>query len=141
MTLLLIKGNAQYIYGIFHLAMGHVAVFNPEKRFVNFMLFAIVALLLNMLAGNASGYADLFSNLVFSSGILLLTIFIILHKNGYVFAAKVMATFFFNIIFFLFTWYYGLRALIFIYYFPFLISFVYMFKDQATKTEARIFFY
>jgi signal transduction histidine kinase/CheY-like chemotaxis protein len=121
--------------------MGHSAVFNPRKRFVNFMLFAIVALLLNLLAGNVSGYADLVSNSIYTAGMLLLTVFIFLYKKGYDFGAKVMATFFFNIIFFVFTWYYGLRALIFIYYFPFLISFVYMFKDQATKTEARIFFY
>lgn len=110
-------------------------------RFTNFLLFGLAAIAVNLLMGYIAGYATAYSNSVYVTGSLLLVSFIILHNAGYEFTAKLLSTIFFNAFFFVFTQYHGLRSLVFIYYFPFLVSHVYMFKDSATKVEARIFIY
>lgn len=114
---------------------------NKQHRFTNFMLFAIAAMLINLAAGHKAGYASFFSDAVYLSGCALLVCFIVINKAGHEFLAKLLSAIFFNAFFFTFTYYYGLRSLVFIYYLPFLVSYIYMYKESATKRDAKIFIY
>lgn len=105
------------------------------------MLFAILAMFFNLFAGYKAGYATVFSTTVYLASTFLLCGFILLAKKGYEKTAILSATVFFNLFLFIFSYYYGLRSLVFVYYFPFLVSFVYMFYDSASKVEAKAFFY
>ena len=112
-----------------------------QHRFTNFMLFAIVAMLINITGGHLAGYATVFSTTIYAVGCLLLLGFIALHKKGYEFAAKLGSSIFFNAFFFTFTYYYGLQSLVFIYYIPFVVSYTFLYKEHTTKKEAKIFIY
>lgn len=115
-------------------------IFTRNNQFTNFLAFAILAILINFFSAFKSGYATTFSSSVHLSGIVLLSGFIILERKGYEKTAMLLATIFFNAFFFTFTYYFGLRSLVFAYYFPFLVSFIYMFYGSASKREAKIFF-
>ncbi|HEX2535248.1 MAG TPA: ATP-binding protein, partial [Chitinophagaceae bacterium] len=114
---------------------------NIQKRFTNFLLFAIGAILVNLVGGTVAGYGDVFSFSIYCSGVILLAAFILLNHKGYIVLSKILASLFFNAFFFTFTYYYGLRSLVFIYYFPFLVSFIYIFKDHGTRAEVLFLFY
>lgn len=116
-------------------------LFYTQHRFTNFMLFALLAMAINLAAAYKAGYATVFSTIIYIAGSLLLIIFIVLHKLRYDVAAKILSALFFNTFFFIFTYYYGLRSLVFIYYFPFLVSYIYLYKDNATGKEAKVFTY
>ncbi|MDB5190453.1 MAG: response regulator [Segetibacter sp.] len=62
-----------------------------------------------------------------------------IYKIGYEGAAKMLSTLFFNVFFFTFSYIYGLQSMAFIFYFPFLVSYIYMYKDSANKVEAKFF--
>lgn len=103
------------------------------------MSFALLAITINLLTSYLAGFERVYTTVIYTIGTVLLVCFIVLYKMGYEFAAKFSSTIFFNAFFFTFSYIYGLRSMAFIYYFPFLVSYLYMYKDSATKTEAKIF--
>lgn len=115
--------------------------FINKNPLANFLFFALIAVILNLAATHKAGYATPFSTTIYSIGIFLLVLFIIINERGYERIAVFLSAVFFNAFFFTFSYYYGLRSLVFIYYFPFFISFIYMYKSSATKFGAQLFTY
>ncbi|HVG14324.1 MAG TPA: ATP-binding protein [Chitinophagaceae bacterium] len=114
--------------------------FKADKRFVTFMLYASAACLINMFSSNTAGYADYFSNSVYLVGIFLLGLFCLLYRAGHKLTALLLSALFFNSFFTIFSFRFGLNSLICVYFFPFIISFIYMFQDECSKNYAKIFF-
>lgn len=112
---------------------------NKQPQFIKFLAFALLAITVNLVSSYVAGFARVDTSLLYTFGSVLLICFMLMYKMGYEFGAKLASAIFFNFFFFAFTYIYGLRSMAFIFYFPFLISFLYMFKDSATKTEAKIF--
>jgi signal transduction histidine kinase/CheY-like chemotaxis protein len=120
--------------------MKKARIFNPQNRFRNFMLIAMFVSVLLMIDDYITGVGDAFSYSVFSTGIVSLACLIMLYKKGHETAARVLSILLFNSIFFAFTFYFGLRSLSMIFYFPFLVSFIYMLKERGTRIEGTVLF-
>jgi signal transduction histidine kinase/CheY-like chemotaxis protein len=114
-------------------------ILNRQPPFIKFLLFALVAITINLVTSYVAGFEKVYTTVIYATGTVLVVCFIAMYKMGYTFAAKLSATIFFNAFFFTFSYVYGLQSMAFIFYFPFLISFIYMYKDSATKTEAKVF--
>jgi signal transduction histidine kinase len=114
-------------------------VFIKQHRFINFLLFALLGMVINLLSGYLAGYATTYSTTIYCVCSTLLLACLGLYKAGHRMYAKVLSTLLFNAFFFALSHYYGLRGMIFIYYFPFFVSYIYLYKEDASAREARLF--
>src|SRR5205085_775116 len=114
-------------------------ILNKQPPFIKFLSFALLAIAINLVTSYVAGFQKLYTTVIYAIGTVFVICFMVLYKMGYEFAAKLASTIFFNVFFFTFSYIYGLRSMAFIFYFPFLVSYLYMYKDSATKTEAKIF--
>lgn len=114
-------------------------ILNKQHPFIKFLFFALLAIAINVLTSYIEEFEKVYTTIIYAVGTVLIVCFMVLFKMGYEFAVKLSSTIFFNAFFFIFTYIYGLQSMAFIYYFPFLVSYLYMYKDSASKTEAKIF--
>lgn len=106
------------------------------NRFIYFALAAIVINIANSLYGP---YKDYIAVYILSISAVILIISLVLNKKGYPLAAKTITALTFNMIFFLITMHIGLKGGSYLYYFPFMLAYIYLFRTTGNKRYVQAF--
>jgi glucose-6-phosphate-specific signal transduction histidine kinase len=106
------------------------------NRFIYFALAAIVINIANSLYGP---YKDYIAIYILSITAVILIVSLILNKKNYPLAAKTITALTFNMVFFLITMHIGLKGGAYLYYFPFMLAYIYLFRTTGNKKYVQAF--
>ena len=107
--------------------------------FNRFIYFALGAIVINIADSLYGPYKDYRAVYILSAAIVPLVISLILYKKNYRLSAKFISAAAFNLVFFLITMHIGQGGGTYLYYFPFIICFIYLFRAEGNKEYVWIF--
>jgi signal transduction histidine kinase len=108
--------------------------------FNRFMYFALAAVAINITNGLYGPYKDYRAVYILSITAVILIISLILNKKNYSLAAKIITAVTFNIVFLLITLHMGRKGGTYLYYFPFMLAYIYLFLRERNKKIVQGFF-
>jgi signal transduction histidine kinase len=112
---------------------------NVLTGFNRFIYLALVAIGINVADTFQSGYGDYYDVYVLSVAAVLLIASLAMHARGYTLAAKITSNFTFNIAFLLINLDAGIKSATYLYYFPLILAYIYMFRTEGKKKYVLIF--
>ncbi|RXK62380.1 hypothetical protein ESA94_05050 [Lacibacter luteus] len=112
---------------------------NVLTGFNRFVYLALIAIAINIVDSIQSGYAEYYDVYVLSVTSLLLVGSLVLHSRGFKLLAKVISLMAFNIAFFLISLELGIRSAVYLYYFPLILVYIYLFRTEGRKKYVLLF--
>jgi signal transduction histidine kinase len=106
------------------------------NRFIYFALAAIAINIVNSLYGPYKDYKAVYILLIAA---FFLIISLLLYKNNYSLAAKIISAITFNVVFLLITMHIGYKGGAYLYYFPFMLAYIYLFRTVSNKKYVHAF--
>lgn len=116
-----------------------VAKHNVLTGFNRFIFLALIAIGINIADSLLSGFNEYFDVYVLGAASVVLLVSLFLHYKGHTFAAKVVSLFTFNIALFLVSVELGIRSATYFYYFPLILVYIYLFRNEGKKKYVLIF--
>jgi glucose-6-phosphate-specific signal transduction histidine kinase len=101
--------------------------------FNRFIYFALVAIAINIADSFYGPYKDYTAIYILSATIPVLIISLVLHKKNYRLSAKSISAIAFNVVFLLITMHIGQRGGTYLYYFPFILCYIYLFRAEGNR--------
>jgi signal transduction histidine kinase len=99
--------------------------------FSRFMYFALVAIAINIGDSLYGSYKDYKAVYILSAAIPFVFLSLVLYKKSFVLAAIIISAVTFNCVFFLISLNIGLRGGTYLYYFPFILAYLYLFRTEG----------
>lgn len=112
---------------------------NVLTGFNRFIYLALLAIGINMADSIQSGYGDYYDVYVLSITAVVLLFSLLLHKRKHTLAAKIVSNFAFNIAFLLINLRMGIKSATYLYYFPLILAYIYMFRTEGRKKYVLLF--
>lgn len=112
---------------------------NVLTGFNRFIYIALLAIGINMADTFQSGYGDHYDVYVLAVAAVLLVLSLLLHRKGHTLAAKIVSGLTFNVSFLLITLHVGVKSTTYLYYFPLILAYIYMFRTEGKKQYVVIF--
>lgn len=112
---------------------------NVLTGFNRFVYLALIAIAINIVDSVQSGYGEFYDVYVLSVTSVLLLVSLLLHSRGFTLLAKVISLMSFNIAFFLISLEMGIRSATYLYYFPLILVYIYLFRSEGSKKYVLIF--
>lgn len=116
-----------------------VAKYNVLTGFNRFIFLALIAIGINIVDSLLSGYGEYYDVYVLSIASVVLLFSLLLYNKGYTFAAKVVSLFTFNVALFLISIELGIRSATYFYYFPLILVYIYLFRNEGAKKYVLVF--
>lgn len=116
-----------------------VAKHNVLTGFNRFIFLALIAIGINIVDSALSGYGEYYDVYVLSVASLLLIGSLILHSRGFTLLAKAISLMTFNIAFLLISLKLGIRSATYLYYFPLILVYIYLFRSEGSKKYVLLF--
>lgn len=107
--------------------------------FNRFMFFALVAIAINIADSLIGPFKDLYAAYVLSAAAVVILVCMLLFRRGYPLPAKIISAFTFNIVFFLISFNIGLQGGTYLYYFPFILAYLYLFRMEEKPVYTWLF--
>jgi signal transduction histidine kinase len=107
--------------------------------FNRFMYFALAAIAINIIDSLLGPYKDYYSVYVLSGTALLLILSLQLYKKKNTLAAIFISGTTFNLVFILICVHIGIGAGTYLYYFPFILSYIYLFRAEGLNKYVLLF--
>jgi len=107
--------------------------------FNRFVYLALIAIVINIVDSVQSGYGEYYDVYVLSVTSVLLLGSLLLHSRGFTFWAKVISLMSFNVAFFLISLELGIRSATYLYYFPLILVYIYLFRSEGSKKYVLLF--
>ena len=107
--------------------------------FNRFIYFALIAVTINIADSLLGPYKDYQAVYILSITALILIVSLVLNKKNYFLAAKIITAITFNVIFLLITLHIGNKGGTYLYYFPFMLAYIYLFRTEKNKKVVRVF--
>lgn len=112
---------------------------NVLTGFNRFVYLALIAIVINIIDSVQSGYGEYYDVYVLSVTSVLLLGSLLLHSRGFTFWAKVISLMSFNVAFFLISLELGIRSATYLYYFPLILVYIYLFRSEGSKKYVLLF--
>ncbi len=112
---------------------------NVLTGFNQFVYFALLAIGINIADTFFSGFNEFYDIYILGVAALVLLVSLFLHQKGYTLAAKIISAFTFNIAFMLINLEMGIRSATYLYYFPLILAYIYMFRTEGKRRYVVIF--
>jgi signal transduction histidine kinase len=110
------------------------------KGFKAIIYIALVAVFINILYSVIGSNKDYFGAIMLSCGFVALCFVLWIYNRGKLEAAKIIGAILINILLFIVTNHLGLESGSVVYFFPFIISFLYIFRDGGSSRKTFLFF-
>lgn len=107
--------------------------------FNRFIYFALGDIAINIADSFYGPYKDYTAIYILSATIPVLIICLVLYKKNYKLSAKFISAITFNLVLFLITMHLGRRGGTYLYYFPFIICYIYLFRAEGKREYVWIF--
>ena len=112
---------------------------NVLTGFNRFVYFALLAIGINIADTFQSGYGEFYDVYVLSSAAFFLVLSLVMHHKGYTLAAKIVSALTFNVAFLLINLEMGIRSATYLYYFPLIRAFIYLFRAESKRRYVVLF--
>jgi signal transduction histidine kinase len=112
---------------------------NVLTGFNRFIYLALLAIAINIADSVQSGYGDFYDVYVLIIAAFFLVVSLVLHQQKHTLAAKVLSCLTFNIAFMLIGLHMGVKSATYLYYFPLILAYIYMFRTEGKKRLVVIF--
>lgn len=112
---------------------------NVLTGFNRFIYIALVAIGINITDSVTSGYSDFYDVYVLSVAAVVLVVSLLLHHRKYTLWAKVISALTFNVAFLLIGLHVGIKSATYLYYFPLILAYIYMFRTEGKGHYVAIF--
>lgn len=116
-----------------------VAKYNVLTGFNRFVFLALIAIGINIVDSLLSGFSEYYDVYVLCVASVVLLFSLLLHNKGYTFAAKVVSLFTFNVALMMVSVKLGIRSATYFYYFPLILVYIYLFRNEGRKKYVLIF--
>ncbi|WP_144887036.1 hypothetical protein [Lacibacter cauensis] len=116
-----------------------VAKHSVLTGFNRFVYLALIAIGINIVDSVLSGYGEYYDVYVLSVASLLLIGSLILHSRGFTLLAKAISLMTFNSAFLLISLKLGIRSATYLYYFPLILVYIYLFRSEGSKKYVLLF--
>ena len=120
-------------------SLDDVVKHNVLTGFNRFIYLALLAIGINVADTMQSGYGDHYDVYVLAVAAVLLIASLVLHKRGHTLAAKIVSNLTFNVSFLLINLHMGIKSATYLYYFPLILAYIYMFRTEGKKYYVLIF--
>ena len=120
-------------------SLDDVVKHNVLTGFNRFIYLALLAIGINIADSIFSGYGEYFDVYVLSPAALVLVVSLLLHHRKYTLWAKIISALTFNVAFLLIGLNMGVRSATYLYYFPFILAYIYMFRTEGKGQYVAIF--
>ena len=107
--------------------------------FNRFIYFALAAIVINIVDSLSGLYKDYDAVYILSAAGLLLILSLVVHAKNYTLSAKIISALTFNVVFLLITMHIGLKGGTYLYYFPFILAYTYLFRTEGNYKYVMIF--
>lgn len=116
-----------------------VAKHNVLTGFNRFVYLALVAIGINIADSLLSGFNEYYDVYVLSVTSVFLLVSLVLYNRGLTLLAKIVSLMSFNIAFFLISLELGIRSATYLYYFPLILVYIYLFRSEGSKKYVLLF--
>ncbi|MEJ8843138.1 hypothetical protein WG954_12180 [Lacibacter sp. H375] len=112
---------------------------NVLTGFNRFIYLALLAIGINIADSVQSGYGDFYDVYVLCIAACFLIFSLVLHYRKYTLWAKLVSALTFNVAFMLIGLHMGVKSATYLYYFPLILAYIYMFRTERKKQYVIIF--
>ena len=112
---------------------------NVLTGFSRFIFLALIAIGINITDSIESGYSEYYDVYVLCVAAVLLLFSLALHYKGYTLAAKIISLLTFNVALFLISIELGIRSATYLYYFPLILVYIYLFRNEGRRRYVLVF--
>lgn len=112
---------------------------NVLTGFNRFVYVALLAIGINIIDTFQSGYGEFYDVYVLSITAAALLVSLLLHQRSHTLAAKIVSGLAFNIAFLLINLEMGVRSATYLYYFPLILAYIYMFRTEGKRRYVVLF--
>lgn len=112
---------------------------NVLTGFNRFIYIALLAIAINILDSVQSGYGDFYDVYVLTVAACILVVSLLLHEQKYTLWAKIVSGLTFNVALLLIGLHTGVKSATYLYYFPLILAYIYLFRTEGKKRIVVIF--
>lgn len=112
---------------------------NVLTGFNRFIYLAILAIVINIADSIMSGYGDFYDVYVLTVAACILVVSLLLHEYKYTLWAKIVSGLTFNVALLLIGLHTGVKSATYLYYFPLILAYIYLFRTEGKKRLVIIF--
>lgn len=112
---------------------------NVLTGFNRFIYLALLAIGINVADSVQSGYGDFYDVYVLLVASCILVVSLVLHRRKYTLSAKIVSGVTFNVAFMLIGLHMGIKSATYLYYFPLILAYIYLFRTEGKRQYVVIF--
>lgn len=112
---------------------------NVLTGFNRFIYLALLAIGINIADSVMSGYSDYYDVYVLSGSACILVVSLLMHQRKYTLWAKIVSALTFNVAFMLIGLHMGVKSATYLYYFPLILAYIYLFRTEGKRRLVIIF--
>lgn len=120
-------------------SLNDVVKHNVLTGFNRFIYLALLAIGINILDSVQSGYGDFYDVYVLTIAACILVVSLLLHEQKYTLWAKIVSGLTFNVALLLIGLHTGVKSVTYLYYFPLILAYIYLFRTEGKKRYVIIF--
>ncbi len=107
--------------------------------FNRFITSGLIAIILNIIDTVVSGYQNKHDVVILSVTAVVLVVSLFIYNRGFTLYAKLLSLFAFNVSFLLLSFYLGTRSATYLYYFPLMLVYIYLFRTEGKRQYIIIY--
>ncbi|MEJ8818785.1 hypothetical protein [Lacibacter sp. H407] len=112
---------------------------NVLTGFKRFIYLALIAIIINIADSILSGYGEYYDVYVLTAAGFFLLLSLLLHQKDHTLAAKILSAVTFNVAFLLINLKLGVRSATYLYYFPLILAYIYLFRTEGKRRYVVLF--